>query len=152
MTVIDAELASFLEGPSAQTIAAAIDGDPTVGHAWGVRVDRGRFLRAVVGADTATAMNLHAAGRIAVLIIDLATYRSVQMKGTITAAEPHTAADQDVYAFYVREFKAALLAEGRTTPLDEALPTSIVAVTIDVDAVFDQTPGPDAGRSLTNAS
>ncbi len=44
MAAIDAELAAFLEGPSAHTIAAAIDGDPTVGHAWGVRVDRGRFL------------------------------------------------------------------------------------------------------------
>ncbi len=97
-------------------------------------------------------MNLQAAGRIALLIIDLGTYRSVQMKGTVTAAEAPARADQDVYAIYVREFKAALLAEGRTTPLDEALPTSIVAVTIDVDAVFDQTPGPDAGRSLTSAS
>jgi hypothetical protein len=152
MSVIDAELAAFIEGPSAQNLAGARDGAPTVGRAWGLRVDRGRLVRAVVGAESATAMHLRAAGRIAVLIVDLATYRSVQMKGTVTAAEAAGRADQDVYTAYVAEFRAALLAAGRTTPLDAALPASIVAVTIDVDATFDQTPGPDAGRRLTSAS
>ena len=148
MAVIDVALAAFLEGPSAQNLATAdIDGDPTVGHAWGVRVDRDR-VRAIVGADTAAAMSVNVGHRIALLIVDLSTYQSVQLKGTVANVAPSSAADQDVYAVYMQEFKAALLAEDRTTPFDDALPESIVAVTIDVDAVFDQTPGPDAGRSL----
>lgn len=153
MAVIDAALATFLEGPCAQNVATADDeGDPTIGRAWGLRVDRGQVVRAVVGADAATASNLQAGGRIAVLIVDLPTYRSVQIKGTVVAIDPPTADDQGVYKVYLKEFAAALVAENRTTPLDEALPGSIVVVTIDVDSVFDQTPGPGAGRAVASAS
>jgi hypothetical protein len=153
MAVIDAALATFLEGGCAQNVAT-VDGDrdPTIGRAWGLRVTNGRFVRAIVGADTATAANLRTAGRIAVLLIDVSSYRSVQIKGSVVSVEPPSPSDDDVYEVYREEFSAALVAADRTTPLDEVLPTSIVAVTIDVDAVFEQTPGPDAGRSLASAS
>jgi hypothetical protein len=153
MAVIDPAVAALLEGPSAQNVATADgDGSPIIGRAWGLRVDRGRSVRALVGADSATAANLQVDSRIGVLVIDLGSYWSVQVKGRVSAVEPPTAADRDVYDVYVREFAAALIEEGRTTPLDEALPAAIVAVTFYVDSVFDQTPGPDAGRSLTASS
>jgi hypothetical protein len=57
-----------------------------------------------------------------------------------------------VHDVYVREFAAALVEQGRLTPLDPALPEAILAVTFDVDSVFDQTPGPGAGRSLVESS
>lgn len=153
MSVIDPALAALLEGPSAQNVATADgDGNPTVGRAWGLRVDRGRFVRALVGTDSATASNLLVDGRISVLVIDLESYRSVQVKGTVSTVEPPTAADRDVYDVYVREFAAALLAADRTTPLGPALPSSILVVTFEVDSVFDQTPGPGAGGAVVTAS
>jgi hypothetical protein len=153
MAVIDPALVSFLEGPCAQNVATSdLDGAPTAGRAWGVRVAAGRFVRALVGADPATAANLEVTRRIALMVIDVATYRSVQVKGTITAVQPPTAADHDVYDLYVREFASALVAEGRNTPLDQALPGSFLAVSIDVDALFDQTPGPTAGQPIASAS
>jgi hypothetical protein len=149
MAVIDAALATFLEGPCAQNFAIADAGNvPTVGRAWGLRADRGRFVRAVLAADAGTNASLRSGGRIALMIIDLPTFRSVQLKGTVTAVEPPSDADHDVYDMYVTEFRAALDAEGRTTPLDGCRPAALVTVTIEVDAVFDQTPGPKAGQPL----
>jgi hypothetical protein len=153
MAVIDPALAAFLEGACAQNVATADrDGGPTIGRAWGLRVNDGRVVRAIVGADTATSANLRIGGRLAVLVIDVSSYRSVQIKGAVVGVEPPGASDHDVYEVYRQEFADALVAEDRNTPLDEALPASIVAVTIDVDAVFDQTPGPGAGRSITITS
>ena len=146
MARMDATLATFLEGDGAQNVATVdASGEPSVGRAWGLRVHPDGIVRAIVGADTATTANLTIAGRIAVVVTDVATYRSVQVKGAIVGVEPATAADHGVYARYQGEFTAALLAAGRTTPMDHVWPAMIVAVKIEVDAVFDQTPGPGAG-------
>jgi hypothetical protein len=152
MTVIDPAVAAFLEGGAAQTIGTA-DGArvPTIGRAWGLRVRDGHLVRALVGADAATAPNLQPGARIAVLLIDVATYRSVQVKGPITHVEPSSAADRDVHAVYLAEFEAALRAADRHTSLDGVVPEHLLAVTIDADAVYDQTPGPGAGRALGDA-
>lgn len=153
MTVIDAALAAFAEGDAAQTIGTA-DGSraPTIGRAWGLRVRDGHLVRALVGADAATASNLVPSARIAVLLVDIATYRSVQLKGSIESVEAPTPSDRAVHDRYVDEFGAALRANDRDTPLDGVLPVELVAVTIDADAVFDQTPGPGAGRPLGGAA
>jgi hypothetical protein len=151
MAVIDPALAAFAEGGSAQTIGTA-DGScvPTVGRAWGLRVREGHLLRALIGADTATTANLRSGARIAVLLVDVATYQSVQLKGSIIAVEPRNRSDRDVHDLYVAEFKAALRAADRNTSLDDVIPANLVAVTVDVDVVFDQTPGPGAGRALAD--
>ncbi len=149
MARMDAALATFLEGDGAQNVATAdATGEPSVGRAWGLRVHPDGIVRAIVGADTTTTANLTIAGRIAVVITDVATYRSVQVKGAIVGVEQATAADHEVYARYQGEFTTALLAAGRTTPMDHVWPATIIAVTIDADAVFDQTPGPGAGSPV----
>jgi hypothetical protein len=153
MAVIDPALAAFVEGDAAQTIGTAdASCAPTIGRAWGLRVRQGHLVRALIGADASTTANLQRGARIAVLLIDVATYRSVQLKGSIVDIEPPTASDRDVYDVYVSEFVAALRAADRHTPTDEVLPAQLVAVTVDTDAVFDQTPGPGAGRALGGAS
>ena len=153
MTVIDAALATYLEGVPAQYISTADAGtNPIIGRAWGLRVTDGHTVRAVVGADASTVANLETTSRAALVVADVATYRSVQVKGTLVAVEPATATDHVIYQGYQREFTAALRSAGRTTPMDEVWPASIITVTIDVDAVFDQTPGPGAGRAMTGPS
>jgi hypothetical protein len=152
MAVIDPALAGFVEGDAAQTIGTA-DGDcvPTIGRAWGLRVRDGHLVRALVSVDAATTPNLRPGARIAMLLIDIATYRSVQLKGSITNIESPSAADRDVHAVYLAEFEAALRAADRNIPLDSVASLDLLAVTIDVDAVYDQTPGPGAGRPLGDA-
>jgi hypothetical protein len=153
MAVIDPALAAFVEGDAAQTIGTADAARaPTVGRAWGLRVRHGHLVRALIGADDATTPNLRVGARVAVLLVDVATYRSVQLKGSVVDVEAPTASDHDVHEVYVAEFVAALRAADRHTSPDGALPAQLVSVTIDVDAAFDQTPGPGAGRALGGVS
>ncbi len=147
--MIDEALGAFLEGVPAQYLCTADAGrEPSVGRVWGIRIDPGPRVRALVGADAATVTNLRVGGRAALMVGDVASYRSVQVKGPVVAVEPPTAADAQRYQRYQREFTAALRVAGRTTPMDEVWPASIIVVTLGVDAVFDQTPGPTAGLSL----
>lgn len=151
--MIDEALAAFLEGVPAQYVCTVDAGhDPSVGRAWGLRIDGGRAVRAVVGADAATVANLRVGGRVAMVVADVASYRAVQVKGSTVALEPPVAADHDTYRRYRRDFTAALRAAGRTTPMELVWPASITALTFEVDAVFDQTPGPGAGLALRGGS
>jgi hypothetical protein len=153
MTVIDEAHVAFLEGVPAQYVSAADAANkPAVGRAWGLRIEGARIVRALVGADSSMVQNLETATRVALAVCDVASYRSIQVKGNILAIEPATAADHDVYTAYQRDFTAALRHADRTTPMDKVWPGSIVAVTIDVDVVFDQTPGSGAGRAVSRAS
>jgi hypothetical protein len=153
MALLDDDLAAFLEGDTAQCVATvAADGEPTVGRAWGLQVERNASrVRAVVGADVVTVANLTARtppSRVALTASDVRTYRTVQLKGTCLAVEPATARDRDVHDRYRHEFAAAIRAVGATTPLEAVWPDTIVAVVLAVDALFDQTPGPGAGRPV----
>lgn len=150
MPLFDAQLAAFLEGDAAQCVATADhEHRPVVGRAWGLRVDREHAeVRSVVGADRATAANLAVGRRIALVAADVATYRSVQLKGEITSVMAAGPRDRRTYDTYRHRFATAVAAVGGTTPMGAVWPSAIVVVTIAVDAVFDQTPGAGAGAPL----
>jgi hypothetical protein len=150
---LDAELATFLASPvMIITGTRGKDNRPEIGRAVGARVDgpAGR-IRLILSAWQwpRTVDNLRAGGPLAVTFARPSDYVSYQVKGraTLFPADAHDLALSDRY---VSDILDALTALG----LDRWLATpwltnrDAVAVGIDVDAVFVQTPGPTAGRQL----
>jgi hypothetical protein len=153
--VFDADLVDFIESGCATIVGfVTVEGAPFATRAWGtsvVDVDPPR-VRLLLGAGA-----LATAGRsgsepfdIAFTGGDVRTLRSVQVKGTARDLEPAAAADLDrARAYCDAFFDAVCEADGTPRPLMERLaPVDLVACTVDVDEVYDQTPGPGAGARL----
>jgi hypothetical protein len=97
-----------------------------------------------------TRANLEATGRIAATVTDVVTLRSAQVKGRVVAFDAPTPADT---RRLVRQVDAVLarIAEVDGTPtaiLEHFRPGRVFGVTMAVEEVYDQTPGPVAGARL----
>jgi len=151
--VISTEVANLLES-GASLVVGTVDGDllPDATRAWGAWVlhdpERVRFL--VPDRSQRTIANTGDGGLVALTASDVATHRSIQLKGRAIRVEAATRDDLDLGAQYVREFFACVHETEAIdiTLLEKAVPSGYVAVEIVVDAMFDQTPGPAAGRAL----
>jgi hypothetical protein len=156
--VFDADLIAFLESGCGTIVGLVTpSGAPFATRGWGLRVEGGDppRLRLLLGAAAFAASGRDGAERFAVAITggDVRTLRSAQVKGDGHGVEPATEDDLATCRRYVDEFFAAvhetdgsdldLLA--RMTPLD------LVACTVDVRQVFDQSPGPGAGRLVAGS-
>jgi len=91
-------------------------------------------------------------GRVAVVITEPSTHRSVQVKGEdarVGALEPEEAG---IPAHHTDAFVVELAGIGFTEDFTRALmahdPADVVAVRLRPAAVFDQTPGPNAGARV----
>jgi hypothetical protein len=148
--LLDPALAAFLEGDSSQylgTVGAGLV--PSAGRVWGITVDgRAGRIRALVGADHESVANLTKGSRVALCVSDVATLRSVQLKGSVVAVEAPIRDDMTVHDSYRIRFSDAVARVGAVTPMDAVWPVEVLAVTIAIDSVFDQTPGPNAGVQL----
>lgn len=150
---IDENLARFLEGP-VMIILGTCDaqGRPEVGRAVGARVlAAARRVELAVSAWQwpQTVADVRATGRLAATFSRPSDYRTYQLKGTATARD----ADEDDLRLSERyrcEAQAALEAAG----LDASIATQwltaqdAVVLRLQVEEVFVQTPGPDAGAAL----
>jgi len=122
---------------------------PSIARAWGVKIsDDGSALTLCVEApdDSPTRSNLIPAAPIAVTCSRPTTYRTVQLKGEVTAVRAPEAGDlasvdEHVGAFSREAEKLGLAADcGR-----RLLGPELLAVGIRVHEIYDQTPGPGAG-------
>ena len=152
-SVIDAAGTELFESGSA-LIVATVDADniPEAARGWGVEVlDGGTRLRVLLGGDDErTLANIGATGRIAVTATNVTNHVSLQAKGIGTTDGCETAADQARRRAFTAEF-FRLVSETDGVPvelLERLLPESFVAVEMTVEEVFDQTPGPVAGRQV----
>lgn len=125
---------------------------PACARAMGVRIasDR-RSFTVYLPAATAdrTLANVRDNGRIAVTFSRVLDLRGVQMKGHVTSVREAPLADRDLQARYFDAFLAALEEVGmpRGTSQRMAFWPS-VAIDVTPDVIFEQTPGPVAGRPL----
>jgi hypothetical protein len=105
---------------------------PECTRAWGIQVGADResvtvFLSEAIGGKTLE--NL--------------------LKGQVRSIKPATSANREMSRRWHREFRAELSAIGVPSTLSEAwIIEPTVAVQISVSDVFDQTPGPGAGRKI----
>jgi hypothetical protein len=151
--VFSADVLSILDaGTSLIVGTVGPDGEPRATRAFAltvVDVD-GDVVRVVVSADDPDLSDHLATGLIAVTAADVRTLRSVQLKGRIVGVEPSGVDDEAVAAEHSgRFFQAIHETDGHDlSAIRQLLPLQTVCVEIAVDELFDQTPGPDAGRRV----
>jgi hypothetical protein len=152
--VIDAEAAALFES-GVSLIVGTVDaqGMPAANRAWSAKVlDDGARLRISVSDDSDTLVaNLAATGRLAVTFTEIEELTSYQVKGRVSSERgPESSADRARREAYITAF-AENVNRVDGTPLaviDRLMPRSFLVFEMDVDEVFDQTPGPAAGRQV----
>jgi hypothetical protein len=156
--VLTPETAALLEGGYALIVGTADAGKvPHATRGWGITVlSRDPIeIRLLVDAHDPVALaNLVPDAKIAITGGDVQTLHSIQLKGTVRAAEPGTDEDRDRATRYADEFFAAV---GQTdgTPVELMMrlkARDVVACSVHIDDLYDQTPGPGAGASMPEGS
>ena len=157
--MLDDDLTAFLESGCAM-IAGFLtpDGEPFASRAWGLEVvDAARgIVRVLLGEADVVRVDPLGAGSPALALTgtEVATLRSAQVKGRIERIDPPSADDLRRTERYCDEFFGAVervdrFARALTARLT---PADLLVATVQLDEVFDQTPGPQAGTRLAGAS
>jgi hypothetical protein len=148
--MLDEQARAFFESGCGLVVGLAdADRRPYAQRGWGARVVDGR-LRVVVSGDDRHLAELATPGAgIAVTGADVRTLRGLQAKGHVVALGPEAPADHAHMLRHCDEFFDAIVElDGIPRPLLERMrPVTYAVCEIDVEALFDQTPGPGAGRS-----
>lgn len=155
--MIDTDVAALLES-GCSTVACTVDdtGAPDATRVWGISVLEDRcHVRAILSVDDPAAVtNLVRTKVIAITATEIRTLVSVQLKGTAVSIEPESDLDRERRQRYTQAFfERAQETDGYPIELLERLvPTGGVAVVVRVEALYDQTPGPGAGREIARAA
>jgi hypothetical protein len=146
------ELGEFLDTGVAMLGASAdIQLMPEAFRVWGATVGDGGTLRALVSSDAGrTLSTLRDGSRICFVFTDITTFRSVQVKGTVTGdPQPPGPADAATLRRYEERFGPALESVGHPPRLLARLhPAAVFAASVVIESLYDQTPGPSAGNTL----
>lgn len=125
---------------------------PECTRAWGIHVGTGRDTVTIFLSDTfagKTIDNLRGNGLIAVTCTRPTDHITCQIKGRVRTIKRMTPAGRDHCRRWHRDFMAELTAIGVPTELPAAwIVEPTVAVEITVSEIFDQTPGPGAGKKI----
>ena len=152
--MLDPDVVEFIRGGVAVGVATRDDDlRPEFARGWGPEVTAdGRSMRLCVSAPEGSRMraNLEKNGAVAVGFSPPTIARAVQVKGVSTRVGEPEAAD---LARLERHFRAFVAEAGRVGAPEELsqrmlMRAGLVAVQFSIDEVFDQTPGPTAGRRL----
>ncbi len=153
---IGPDTAQHLEDGSALIVGAAdTDGAPYATRAWGATiVEDGAALRIYLDAEDAVVVPLLTAGAaVAITGACVRTLASTQVKGRVRSLDALSALDmatrERATELFVRDVN-----ETDHTPrglIDNMVPERFVACTLDVEELYNQTPGPQAGASLSAA-
>lgn len=153
---IDDELAAFMEQGVSVILAtcnAALV--PSLVRATGSRVDRATGTVSVfVSMSHAGGVlaDLREHGRIAVVYSKPSTHRSIQVKGADARIVPLREGDWASICLYREALVQDITGLGYPAAVIRSMLSvereDMVAVTFTPDAVFQQTPGPDAGKPL----
>lgn len=154
--MLDDELAEFLEGDCSLVVGLVLDdGTPLASQAWALTVlQRDPPLVSVVLAERDTAGISEPVGaRLALTGADVPTLSSRQVKGRVLAHEAATEADLAAVEQHCEAFFLAVHhADGEPVELlRRMVPPSFRAWTVQLDELYDQTPGPGAGAALHGA-
>ena len=143
-------IAQLLATGAATVVATSDDaGGAAITRGWGVAVAPDGVITLCVSASTGspTRANLTANGRIAVTVVDPATYVAMQVKGTAEIIREPNDDDRQLVADHLRRFSDAVATIG-LVDVDCMMLGDLVTVGFVVREVADQTPGGDAGRVL----
>jgi hypothetical protein len=150
--LLAAEVAEFIEGQMMILVATRDDGHrPMIGRGSGARHDRASGLVHVLVSQSQWPLAIAEAlpGRpIATTFVQPDNYRSFQIKGKIVDSGPADAAAAAWGQYYVRGQLALMTALGVTRlQLSSTLSDrDLWHITFRPSDIFEQTPGPGAGR------
>ena len=157
---LTAEQVFFLQGPVSINVGAVgRDGWPCVCRAQGVTVGRDRrVLTVLLSAARGRAVldALDAGSGISLVASRPATHATLQLKAASAVRVPVNAAHRALNRGYAAAFGEELGGLGYGVPLVEGLvamltASDLMALRIAPEVLFDQTPGPEAGRELARA-
>ena len=152
--MLDPAVVEFIHGGVAVGVATHDDDlRPEFARGWGPEVSAdGRSVALCVSAPEGSRMraNLERNGAVAVGFSPPTIARAVQVKGVATVMGEPEAADLERVERHFRSFVAEAARIGAPAELSQRMfvRTGLVAVQFSIDEVFDQTPGPTAGRRL----
>lgn len=133
MTTIPKNVQEFMPGKLAWVSTASLDGVPNATPKGSTRVIDDEHLVFADLFSLKTRSNLEENPHVAVTVIDPPSGKGYQIKGTAELLDEGPMFDQ--------------MAEGmKKSP--NAMPPLKYVVRIAVDAVYDQSPGPDAGKQI----
>lgn len=149
-------LAAFLEGGVSVVASSAGPGNqPVLGRALGCHVSADRqhvTLFFAVSACGALLEAIAATGRVAAVVTEPSTHRSVLLKGGDARIVPVHADAADILSGHIGRFARDLDGIGFTGDFTRTLmahhPDDITAVAFTPADLFDQTPGPKAGSRV----
>jgi hypothetical protein len=152
--VFEPEMVAFLQGGCSTLVGTVgADGDPHAGRGWGLDVVEGEqdVVRVLIdGHDELTVRHLADKGAVALTAADVPTLRSVQLKGRSLGVQPATAADGERARRFCDDFFTDIVETDGTerSLLERLVPHGFSVCLVQVDQLFDQTPGPGAGAPL----
>ena len=152
--VLDPEVVAFVQSGVAVGVATRDDDlKPEFARGWGPDVSAdGRTLRLCVTAPVGSRMraNLERNGAVAVGFSPPTIARAVQVKGVATRVDEPEVADLERVERHLQSFVTEAGRIGAPAELSRRMfaRTGLAAVQFSIDEVFDQTPGPTAGRRL----
>jgi hypothetical protein len=154
--VFGSEITAFFEGGSALIVGTVgANGAPHASRGWGLDVLSDEHstttVRLLVDADdVATIENLQAGRPVAITGADVPTLHATQVKGRPVRVEAPDPGDKARAARYCHLFFTDIAkTDGTMWGLMERLvPTDYVPCIIELDAIFNQTPGPTAGMTV----
>lgn len=156
--VLDCRQAAFLLGPVSMNVAsrdAALT--PSVARAFGCRIAAdGRELTVFLSAAHAASVlrDLRAGAPFAVVFSRPQTHESRQIKAHGARIEPLAPGDVDIIRAYGDAFVAECVPLGYAERFMRGFFVGVaddaVAVTFTPAAMFEQTPGPDAGKRMVS--
>jgi hypothetical protein len=150
--LIDDELIEFFRGPVSAMLGTADQLHvPDATRVSGLAALDGRRVRVLIATQARAARaNATVGAAVALLVTDITNYRSIQFKGRVlVGSEERTAGDIALLHRHVEAFcrsSAQVGIDPRIAP--NVFPDDVVALVLEVSTMFDQTPGPGAGRQL----
>jgi hypothetical protein len=156
--VLDPETVTFIEGGCALIVGTVgATGEPHAARGWGLTVlttDPAEMHLVIDAVDAVTIGNLADNSQIAITGTDVATLRSLQIKGTARVL-PAGTIDERARAerFYDAFFGDINAVDGTPRELIEQLvPLDFRACLVHAAELYDQTPGPAAGTALVEGT
>ena len=150
--MLDDELKRFLESDVAIVVGTCDDNlVPEIVRAYAARVTSdGKRFELFVGkaASDRTMANLLVNRRVSVTFCSPKDYRTVQIKGWFCDVQDARPADQAMIDSYQDAFVATVAKYGLSEVIRNIWGGDPIRLSFEPEAVFDQTPGPGAGKPI----